>query len=80
LHSKKVKTTKAMQLTIETTATETVIRLPNGVHFEYLQQLLDYLSVKETLSRSQAPENEVDELAEQVQADWWKSNKSRWIK
>jgi len=38
------------------------------------------LSVKETLSRSQAPENEVDELAEQVQADWWKSNKSRWIK
>jgi predicted glycosyltransferase len=68
-----------MQLTIETTANETVIRLPNGVHFEYLQQLLDYLSAKETLSRSQATESEVDDLSEQAQADWWKANKNRWI-
>ena len=68
-----------MQLTIETTANETVIRLPNGIPFEYLQQLLDYLSVKETLNRSQAQESEVDELAEQVQNDWWQANKNRWI-
>lgn len=69
-----------MQLTIETTANETIIHLPNSVKFEFLQQMLDYLSVKEILSRSQADEQAIDKFAEEVQDNWWKANKSRWIK
>jgi predicted transcriptional regulator len=69
-----------MQLTIETTASETIIHLPNSVKFEFLQQMLDYLAVKETLSRSQADEQAIDELAEEAQSNWWKANKARWIK
>jgi hypothetical protein len=69
-----------MQLTIETTASETIIHLPNSVKFEFLQQMLDYLAAKEILSRSQADEKAVEELSEEAQSKWWKANKSRWIK
>ncbi len=67
-------------MTIETTATETIIHVSNSVKFEFLQQMLDYIAVKEKLSRSQADDLAVDELTEEIQTNWWKKNKSTWIK
>jgi hypothetical protein len=64
---------------IERANGETIIKIPNNVKLEYLQQFLDYLSVKSILSKSQATDQEIENLSEEVKREWWKKNKSRFI-
>lgn len=59
---------------------ETIIRVPSSVNFVYMQDFIDYLSVKTILSKSQATDKQIDEIAENAQADWWKKNKSKFLK
>jgi len=67
-------------MTVQTINNETIIRIPNSVNFAYLQDFLDYLNVKIILSKSQATDIEIDKIAEDAQAEWWKNNKSKFIK
>jgi hypothetical protein len=55
-----------MQFTIEATENEIIIRLPNSVKFEFLQQILDYLAEKESLN--QANDQADDELVSKSKA------------
>jgi hypothetical protein len=59
---------------------ETIIRVPNSVNFAYMQDFIDYLSVKTILSKSQATDEQIDKIAEDAQAQWWKKNKSKFLK
>ena len=59
---------------------ETIIRFPNSVNFAFLQDFIDYINVKTILSKSKANDTEIDDLAESAQEDWWKNNKSKFIK
>ena len=59
---------------------ETIIRFPNSVNFAFLQDFIDYINVKTILSKSKANDTEIDALAESAQEDWWKNNKSKFIK
>lgn len=59
---------------------ETIIRVPSSVNFVYMQDFIDYLSVKTILSKSQATDKQIDKIAEDAQSEWWKKNKSKFLK
>lgn len=67
-------------MVIETKNKEVVIRIPSNISFDFLQDLIDYITVKTNLAKSKAAEKEIENLSEKIKADWWKKNKARFIK
>jgi hypothetical protein len=65
---------------IERTAKEVIIRLPITVDTEDLQDFLDYARYKELTSGFKVSQKEVNSLTEKINKDWWKKNRSRFIK
>jgi hypothetical protein len=65
---------------IERTNKEVIIRLPGYVNTEGLQELVDYLTYLEATAKSKAKQADVDKLAKEVNKNWWKKNRSRFIK
>jgi len=65
---------------VETINNETIIRVPNSVKFNFIQEFIDYLSTKSIVSKSKAKDEEIDLLAEQAQTDWWNQNKAKFLK
>lgn len=45
-----------------------------------LQRLLEYIKYIEATSKSKAKQKEIDKLADDVNAKWWKKNKKRILK
>lgn len=45
-----------------------------------LEKAIGYLKYLEATSKSKAKQEDVDQLAEEVNADWWKKNRKRFIK
>ena len=67
-------------MTIEVVNNETVIRIPSSIKFAHLQQFIDYITVKSLVSKSEATEAEIFDLTEEIQTNWWRENKHRFIK
>ena len=67
-------------MVIERTTNEVIIRLPASVDTTGLQRLVDYLTYKEATANSQATQEEVDKLADEVKNGWWKKNRKRVMK
>lgn len=65
---------------IERTSREVIIRLPSSVDITGVQRLVDYLTYKEATSNSQATQDQVDKLANELKKGWWKKNRKRFIK
>ncbi len=65
---------------IERNSKEVVIRLPASVNTDDLQDFIDYARYKELNSKSKATQKEIDELADQINKDWWTDNRKRFIK
>ncbi len=65
---------------VESINNETVIRVPNSIGFDFIQDFIDYLSAKSILSKSKAREDEIEQLAEEAQEQWWKAHKSKFLK
>ena len=65
---------------IERTNKEVIIRLPSYVNAEGLQELVDYLTYLEATAKSKATQADVDKLAREANKNWWKKNRSRFIK
>ena len=65
---------------IERTPREVIIRLPSSVDTTGLQRLVDYLTYKEATANSQATQDQVDKLSNEVKKGWWKKNRKRFIK
>jgi hypothetical protein len=68
------------EMTVESINNETVIRVPSSIKFDFIQDFIDYLNAKSIISKSQANEKEIDDLAEEAQEQWWNNNKSRFLK
>jgi hypothetical protein len=68
------------EMTVESINNETVIRVPSSIKFNFIQDFIDYLNAISIISKSQANEKEIDDLAEEAQEQWWKNNKSRFLK
>jgi len=45
-----------------------------------IQRLIDYAKYLEVTSKSKAKQIDIDKLADNVNADWWKNNKQRFLK
>lgn len=45
-----------------------------------LQRLIDYMKYLEATSKSKAKQSDVDKLADDINASWWKKNQKRFIK
>jgi len=65
---------------IEVINNETVVRFPQSINVTYVQQFIDYITVKSILSQSKATDEEIEKLAEEAQEKWWTLNKSKFIK
>ncbi len=64
-------------LTIERTANELIIRLPNDMDATDIQRMLNYLSYKQAIKDSAATQEDADELAMMSKQGWWEANKHR---
>lgn len=65
---------------VERTEKEVIIRLSASVNTEELQDLLNYARYKELTSGFSISQDEVDELANQINKDWWSENRKQFPK
>jgi len=63
-----------------TSNNEIVIKLSSTIDSFGLQRVIDYLKYLEATSKSKAKQSDVDKIAEEVNASWWKQNRNRFIK
>lgn len=66
-----------MNYTIEHTEEEILIRLPMTIPSIQLQNMLDYFRYVNLGMNNQVQQSQIDELAEEVQENWWRKNKER---
>lgn len=62
-------------MVITHTTDEIIIRLPKSLNIEDIQRFLNFLSYKENSAKSKATQQDVDDLAKQVNKSWWEGNK-----
>jgi hypothetical protein len=67
-------------MVIERINNEIVLRMSALLNFEAMQRMIDLMSYKETTARSEARQEDIDLLAKEANRDWWKKNRSRFIK
>jgi len=65
---------------IQRTDSEILFRLPANIDTLGLQRMIDYLKYKEATAESRADQAEIDKLAKESKANWWKANKHRFVK
>ncbi len=65
---------------IQQTQTEIIIRLPSNVDTEGLQRLINFLQYREMVAKSLATQEQIDELATQINKNWWDKNKDKFLK
>jgi|JFJP01.1.fsa_nt_gi hypothetical protein len=66
---------------IQRTKDELIIRFSSAINIniDYLQKFLDYLRFMEISSKSEATEEQILELANDINQSWWQANKSKFI-
>jgi hypothetical protein len=69
-----------MTMIIERTAGEFIIRFPITSDIEQIQDIIDYLRYKELTSGYSVPQSEVDQLAREINTNWWENNKTKFQK
>ena len=67
-------------MVIERTEDEVIIRLPSYVDAEGLQRFVDLLSYKEASAKSEATQEDADELVKEVKRGRWANHSNKHIK
>lgn len=65
---------------IQRTKDEVIIRLKSTVDTEELQELANYFRYKEISSNYKTSQDEVDQLASEINKTWYKANRDRLLK
>lgn len=60
-------------MTIESTEDEIIIRIPADIYIDDIQDMIDIIKFRQISSKSQATQEQIDELSKEV-------NKSIWTK
>lgn len=68
-----------MAVTVERTEKEILIKLPLDTEISDIQQILNYFEFINLVSKSQATQKQIDELAKEVNQGWWEKNKERFV-
>ena len=58
---------------------EIVVRIPENIDMPLLQGILDYIDAKMILSKSKGTQKQADEIADEIEKNWWKKNKKKFI-
>jgi hypothetical protein len=66
-----------MAVTIESNSKEITIKLPVDTSLDDIQQILKYFTYIDLVSKSKATQEQIDELAKEVNKGWWEKNKDR---
>ena len=66
-----------MALTIESNSKEILIKLAIDTNLDDLQQILKYFTYIDLVSNSKAEQEQIDQLAKEVNKGWWEKNKAR---
>jgi len=59
---------------------EIVIRIPdaeNNIELLELQKIIEYVNYCRIVKKSKASQAQIDQLAREVNSDWWNENKAR---
>jgi hypothetical protein len=67
-------------MVLERTANEVIIRLPASINWEDLELMIRFIKYKQNVSDSKATQEEIDQLARDVNKQWWEENKHRFLK
>lgn len=67
-------------MVVEHTAQGILIKTDAPINIKVVQRILDYCTAVEISSCAQATQQEVDELAREINKNWWAENKHRFIK
>ncbi len=67
-------------MALERTANEVIIRLPANINWEDLELMIRFIKYKQNISESKATQDEIDQLARDVNKQWWEENKHRFLK
>ena len=67
-------------MTIERTIDEIIIRIPSSINVDDIQQLIDYLTYKKIITKSQATQKDVDSLVAAVKKGRWSQRRANYIK
>jgi len=67
-------------MTIQKINNNTVISIPSNIEIKYLQEFVNYINYKSLISKSEATDEEILKLSEEVLDNWWIENKSKFIK
>lgn len=66
---------------IEKNKNELIIKLnKNKFNTKTLKNIVDYLEYQEAISTSKAKQEDIDELAREVNKKWWEENQYRFTK
>ncbi|MFK7949927.1 MAG: hypothetical protein AB8G11_20220 [Saprospiraceae bacterium] len=68
-----------MNVTVERTEKEILIKLPLTTKISDIQQIMNYFEYINLVNKSQATQEQIDKLAKEVNQGWWKKNKERFI-
>jgi hypothetical protein len=70
---------KIAKMDIQTIDNQIIIKLPASIDLQGVQRLINYLLYKEATKDSQAKQEDVDQLAREVNKQWWQENKHRFL-
>lgn len=66
-------------MVIERLNQDIVIRPATGINMGAVQKVIDYINMLEITAQNQGTEEQADELAKEVNANWWKENKHKFL-
>jgi hypothetical protein len=67
-------------MVLEKTDKEIIIRLPSATEWGDLEAILKYIRYREIVSKSQATQDQIDQIASEMNKSWWEANKHRFLK
>jgi hypothetical protein len=67
-------------MVLERTANEVILRLPSNINWEDLELMITFVKYRERVAKSNAKQEDIDQLASEVNKHWWAENKERFLK
>lgn len=68
-----------MDIKVERTKEAILIKLPLDTKLSDVQQILNYFEYTSLVNKSNATQEQIDDLARKVNKSWWEKNKSRFL-
>jgi hypothetical protein len=67
-------------MVLERTENEIIIRLPSVTDWSDLEAILKFIRFREIVSKSQATQDQIDQVVSEMNKSWWEANQDRFLK